>query len=121
MEEPIPEEKALRELWDKRGVPKERQNDIIRDIELKARPGARVVPFIIGLLFFAVAADRLSFGPILHRWKQMLIKRYYSSDEIASRFIGRLLFCSLFYHFFYLRLPYSCFLKELTDKAFNDF
>jgi hypothetical protein len=39
--------KDLRAMWDKRGVPKERQDEILADIEAKAKPGAMVGPFQI--------------------------------------------------------------------------
>jgi hypothetical protein len=38
-------EKELRKLWDKMGVPKERQDELIREVEEKANPGAMVGPF----------------------------------------------------------------------------
>jgi hypothetical protein len=41
-------EKELRELWTRQGVPQERQDEIIRDIEEKAKPGAKIGPFILG-------------------------------------------------------------------------
>jgi len=40
-------EKELRELWTRQGVTKERQDEIIFDIERKAQPGAMVGPFMI--------------------------------------------------------------------------
>ncbi len=40
-------EKELRALWDKMGVPKERQDAIIKETEEKAKPGAMVGPFVI--------------------------------------------------------------------------
>lgn len=40
-------EKELRILWDLLGVPKKRQDAIIREIKEKAKPGATVGPFKI--------------------------------------------------------------------------
>jgi hypothetical protein len=40
-------EKELRELWTRQGVPQSKQDEIIRDIERKAQPGAMVGPFMI--------------------------------------------------------------------------
>lgn len=40
-------EKALRELWTKRGVPKGTQDAIIREVEERAKPGTMVGPFKI--------------------------------------------------------------------------
>ena len=40
-------EKELREMWRKRGIPKERQDEIIREVEEKAKPGAQIGPFQI--------------------------------------------------------------------------
>lgn len=40
-------ETQLRELWTAQGVPVERQNEIIREIDAKAAPGTRVGPFVI--------------------------------------------------------------------------
>jgi hypothetical protein len=40
-------EKELRALWDKWGIPKEKQDEIIREAEEKAKPGAMVGPFKI--------------------------------------------------------------------------
>jgi hypothetical protein len=37
----------LRALWAKRGVPKERQEEILREVAEKAKPGAQVGPFKI--------------------------------------------------------------------------
>lgn len=51
--EVMPEPKAddpevkLRAIWDKEGVPKETQDALIAEIEAKAKPGARVGPFVI--------------------------------------------------------------------------
>jgi hypothetical protein len=41
-------EVTLRALWTRKGVPKEMQDEIIRDAEAKAQPGAMVGPFRIG-------------------------------------------------------------------------
>lgn len=40
-------EAKLRAIWDKEGVPKETQDALIAEIEAKAKPGARVGPFVI--------------------------------------------------------------------------
>ncbi len=40
-------EKELRAYWTSKGVPKERQDEIIREVEDKAKPGAMVGPFRI--------------------------------------------------------------------------
>jgi hypothetical protein len=40
-------ETRLREMWTAKGVPPERQDEIIRDITAKAQPGAYVGPFRI--------------------------------------------------------------------------
>lgn len=40
-------EKALRAQWDKDGVPKEKQDAIIQEVEEKAKPGAMVGPLKI--------------------------------------------------------------------------
>ena len=40
-------ERELRESWDKRGIPKERQDEILKDLEEKAKPGAQIGPFRI--------------------------------------------------------------------------
>ena len=40
-------EKELREMWRKQGIPKDRQDEIIREVEEKAKPGARIGPFQI--------------------------------------------------------------------------
>lgn len=47
LHEPDPE-KALRALWDKQGVPKEKQDALVKEVEEKAKPGAKVGPFTIG-------------------------------------------------------------------------
>lgn len=41
-------EGELRTLWDKQGVPKEKQDEIIKGVEEKAQPGAKIGPFTIG-------------------------------------------------------------------------
>ena len=40
-------EKELREMWDRNGVSKERQDELIADTERKSQPGAMVGPFRI--------------------------------------------------------------------------
>lgn len=40
-------EAAIRALWDEQGVPKERQDELIAQIQAKAKPGAYVGPFKI--------------------------------------------------------------------------
>jgi hypothetical protein len=40
-------EDRLRQLWDAKGVPRERQDEIIADITAKAQPGAWIGPFRI--------------------------------------------------------------------------
>lgn len=40
-------EAKLRAIWDKEGVPKEKQDALIAEIEAMAKPGARVGPFVI--------------------------------------------------------------------------
>ena len=40
-------EKELRERWTAKGVPKEKQDAIIKEVEEKAKPGAIVGPFQI--------------------------------------------------------------------------
>jgi hypothetical protein len=39
--------KDIRELWTKRGVPQQRQNAILQEVDEKAKPGAMVGPFKI--------------------------------------------------------------------------
>lgn len=41
-------EQQLRAIWSANGVPKTLQDTMIADIIAKARPGARVGPFVIG-------------------------------------------------------------------------
>ena len=38
-------EKELRDTWTREGVPKEKQDAIIREIEEKAQPGAMIGPW----------------------------------------------------------------------------
>jgi hypothetical protein len=40
-------EKALRELWTRKGVPEARQDEILADLAAKAQPGAKIGPFTI--------------------------------------------------------------------------
>ena len=40
-------EKELREMWTRQGISKERQDEIIREVEEKAKPGAQIGPFQI--------------------------------------------------------------------------
>jgi len=40
-------EQKLRDSWNARGVPKERQDEVLRNVEEKAKPGAMVGPFKI--------------------------------------------------------------------------
>lgn len=40
-------ETTLRQLWDKQGIPRERQDAILADLTAKAQPGAQVGPFTI--------------------------------------------------------------------------
>jgi hypothetical protein len=40
-------EKALRELWTRKGVPEAQQDEILADIAAKAQPGARIGPLTI--------------------------------------------------------------------------
>jgi len=40
-------ESDLREMWSKRGIPKERQDELLKDVEEKAKPGAWIGPFQI--------------------------------------------------------------------------
>ncbi len=40
-------EKKLRDLWTRKGVPKERQDEMIAETTAKAQPGAQVGPFTI--------------------------------------------------------------------------
>lgn len=40
-------EKELREAWTKKGIPKEKQDEIIREIEEKSKPGTKIGPFTI--------------------------------------------------------------------------
>ena len=46
--EPQDPETALRELWTAQGVTKERQDQLIAEIDAKAQPGAKIGPFTIG-------------------------------------------------------------------------
>jgi len=41
-------ETELRAIWTIKGVPKERQDQMVAEIEAKAKPGAMVGPFRIG-------------------------------------------------------------------------
>jgi len=40
-------ERELREMWTEKGISKEKQDEIIREVEEKAKPGAMVGPFKI--------------------------------------------------------------------------
>ena len=40
-------EKNLRAIWDEEGVPPEKQDEILADIDAKAKPGAMVGPWMI--------------------------------------------------------------------------
>lgn len=40
-------ETELRDIWDRQGVPEERQQEILADITAKAQPGAKVGPFTV--------------------------------------------------------------------------
>jgi hypothetical protein len=40
-------ERDLRELWDRKGVPKERQDEIIMEATGKAQPGSQIGPFTL--------------------------------------------------------------------------
>ena len=42
-------ETELRALWAEKGIPAERQDEILAEIAAAARPGARVGPFVIPL------------------------------------------------------------------------
>lgn len=76
---------ALRELWNAKGVPEARQNEMLAEIEAKAQPGAQVGPFII------------SSGPRhSHRWPECRHTAYcYRSDcALPQRVTGRCWTCA---------------------------
>ena len=45
--EPMQSELTLRALWDENDIPLEKQDEILADIDAKARPGAMVGPWMI--------------------------------------------------------------------------